>query len=191
MDEPKEADKMNKTSTVGRRIEGSVVGLLAGGMALGALLVGLFGQSWGEDWAFGAFIFFGGLGFLGGGIVGAAVGATVLQRGMKQSSSFWDALAGAVVGLVIGVPCALTGFGIPLVPVLIVAGAVIGSGGKDEPGPSCGTQGVISADTVKQQPGQAKCPFCHSTTFRVEEDVGSRRCSDCHSVLPNYIQGNG
>ena len=48
--------------------------------------------------------------------------------------------------------------------------------------PSCGI--------LQQQPPQPKCPFCHSTTFHIEQEAGSRRCSDCHSVLPNYIQGN-
>ena len=56
---------------------------------------------------------------------------------------------------------------------------------------SSGMQGVYSSgDTQKQQPVQAKCPFCHSTTFRVEKEAGSRTCSDCHSVLPKYIEGN-
>jgi hypothetical protein len=52
-------------------------------------------------------------------------------------------------------------------------------------------QGVYSpGDALKQLAQVAKCPFCHSTTFRVEEEAGLRRCSDCHSVLPNYIQGS-
>jgi hypothetical protein len=47
-----------------------------------------------------------------------------------------------------------------------------------------------SGDTPKQQSGQAKCPLCGSTTFRVEERAGSRRCSDCRAIIPRYIKGN-
>jgi hypothetical protein len=129
---------MSKTSTVGQRIAGSVVGLLVCGVPLGALLVGLYGQSWGEDWAWGAFIFYGGLGFLIGGTIGAAGGATVAQKRLRWRSSFWRALLGAVVGLLIGLPFVLTVYGIPIVPIPIVAGAVIGSvwGAKPADAPS-------------------------------------------------------
>lgn len=50
--------------------------------------------------------------------------------------------------------------------------------------------GASSGDTLKQEPQRARCPFCASTTFRVEEQSGQRRCSDCHTILPRYIQGN-
>jgi hypothetical protein len=88
-------------------------------------------------------------------------------------SPFW-----AVPGLVIGA----------------VVGAIIGSGWKAKTPDAVVArpqQGVISlGDMLKPQPRQAKCPFCHSSTFRVVEETGSRRCGDCHSVLPNYILGN-
>ena len=78
--------------------------------------------------------------------------------------------------------------GVPVGFVMVVLGAVLHN--KRSPF-SSGMQGVISpGDLPKQQPGQAKCPFCQSTAFRVEEEASFRRCSDCHSVLPNYIQGN-
>jgi hypothetical protein len=85
-------------------------------------------------------------------------------------------------------------FGAPVVAcAFMVAGAVIGSGWKAKPADAVMTRpqyGVISPDTAKPQPGQSKCPFCQSTTFHVEEEIGLRRCSGCHSGLPNYIQGN-
>ena len=175
---------MSKTSTVGRRIVGSVLGLLAGGVVLGLLSVIILSWNYEGDpdegvW-YTAEVFT--PGFLVGAVVGAAAGATITQRVLRQRSSFWKALLGAVVGAV--------------APVIgTVVGAVIGSGWKAKPADAAATspqRGVIlPGDTLKQQPGQAKCPLCHSTTFRVEEDAGSRRCSDCHSVLPNYIQGNG
>jgi hypothetical protein len=176
------------------RIAGSFVGLLVVGVLLGWLLFNHFyppdNRGDVDQDNFALFIY-GGLGFLIGGTIGAAGGATVVQKILRQRSSFWKALLGAVVGLLIGIPIVLTVYGIPLVPVVVVAGAVIGSRGKDEPVSSSGMQGVISPDdTLKLQPGQAKCPFCHSTTFRIEEEAGSRRCSECHSVLPNYIHGN-
>jgi len=133
---------MSKTRMVIQRIAGSVVGLLAGGVALGGLLVRLFGQSWGEDWALGAFIFYGGLGLLIGGTMGVAAGATVLQKVLRMRSSFWRALLGAVIGLLVGVPFVLTFYGAPIVFVTIVAGAVIGSGWNAKPVVSSGNIAV-------------------------------------------------
>jgi len=197
---------MSKSSTVGQRIVGSVIGLLAGGLAFAALFVALFYRHDSEDdWDLLELIFFGGLGLLIGSIVGAAGGATIVQSFLKQRSSFWKALLGTLAGLLVG------GFvGLPLsavmghlggmgwatgaliVPSSMVAGAVIGSGWKAKPDPSSsGIQGVVSpGDVLEPQPGQAKCPFCQSTTFRVKEEAGLRRCSDCHTILPNYILGN-
>ena len=175
------------------RIAGSVVGLLAGGLALGWLLLGLFcPDNHGDpDEGLLAFVILAGLGLLVGGTIGAAVGATIMQKSLRQRSSFWKALLGAAIGLLVGIPCVLTVYASPIALILIVAGAVIGSGSSPSSGMTRPQQGVISpSDTMKQQPGQAKCPFCHSTTFRVEEEAGLRRCSDCHSVLPSYIQGN-
>ena len=174
-------------STVGQRVVGSIAGLLVGGLGAGGLSLALFYSPHSEDdFSLLFFVFYGGLGFLLGGTLGAAVGAWI-----GQMRSFGESLLGAVVGLLIGVVCALTGFGIPFVPVVIVAGAVIGSGKKGKTVSSSGTQGVTApSNTPAEQPGQAKCPFCHSATFHVEEEAGSRRCSDCHSVLPSYIEGN-
>ena len=102
------------------RIGGSVIGLLAGGVVL---LYGVLGSlslltgPWEEDNALGGLIFIGGLAFLVGTVPGAAVGATITQRLMKQRSSFSRALLGALVGTV------LPGIG-------TVLGAVISSGWK-------------------------------------------------------------
>jgi len=52
---------------------------------------------------------------------------------LETRSSFWRALLGAVAGLAIGLVCGLTGFGILLMPIPIVAGAVIGSGWGAKP----------------------------------------------------------
>ena len=73
------------------------------------------------------------LGCFVGATIGAAAGATIAQKRSSRRSSFWRALLGAVVGMGVGVPCALTGFGILAAPILIVAGAVIGSGWKAKP----------------------------------------------------------
>lgn len=192
---------MSKTSTVGQRIVGSVAGLSVGGVALGLLGVLIAMQlapdSHGDpdsragQEALFIFVCLVGPGLLIGGTTGAAGGATIVQRLLGQRSSFWKALLGAVVGLLIGIPIVLTVYGIPLVPIAIIAGAVVGSDGKDEPVALSGMQGAISpSDILKPQPGQPKCPFCQSTSFHVEEAAGFRRCSECHSVLPSYILGN-
>ncbi len=128
---------MSKTSTIGWRIIGSVVGFLVGGVALG-LVGGLIVMQLTPDSTAGRETHFILIGLVSpglpiGGTMGAAVGATVAQKVLRQRSSFWKTLLGAVVGLPIGVLCALTRYGIPLLPVLIVAGAVIGSGWKDKP----------------------------------------------------------
>jgi hypothetical protein len=47
---------------------------------------------------------------------------------------------------------------------------------------------TLTSYAPKQQPQWAKCPFCRSISFRVEEEAGYRRCSNCHSVLPSHIQ---
>jgi hypothetical protein len=122
---------MSKTGMVLWRIAGSVVGLLVGGLALGALFIALFYRhDSGDEYDLLEFIFFGGLGLLVGATLGAATGATVAQKLLRQRSSFRKTLLGAVVGLPIAVLCAWTGFGILFLPIPIVAGAVIGSGWK-------------------------------------------------------------
>ena len=145
---------MSKTSTVGRRIIGSVGGLLAGGVAIGALSLALYHPhaSGDPDWENLEFALVGGLGFLIGATIGATAGATLTQRLSKQRSSFRRALLGAIVGMaggipcllgaivgtLIGIPCALTLIGILIGPILIVAGAVLGSGWKAKPAGSAG-----------------------------------------------------
>lgn len=52
-------------------------------------------------------------------------------------------------------------------------------------------EATSAGGTPKQEPQRARCPFCGSNTFRVEEQAGQRRCSDCQTVLPWYIRGNG
>jgi len=176
---------MRKTSRVLVRIAGSLVGFLIGAYcalpvtACVAHLIPSLRQ--GPEEAVGLVILFVAVpvGLLIVGPLGAAIGATVTQTVLRQRSSFWIALLGAVVGTA--------------VPVIgTVIGAVAGSGWKAKPTPSSsGTQGATSpGDTLKPQPVQAKCPFCHSTAFHVKEEAGLRRCSGCRSVLPKYVQGN-
>jgi hypothetical protein len=168
------------------RIVGSILGLLAGGVVLGLLSVIMLSWNYEGDpdegvW-YTAEVF--ALGSLVGAVVGAAAGATITQKATRQRSSFWRALLGALLGSVV-----------PLIGT--VAGAVIGSGWKAESTSSSSgvtrpQQGVISdGDTLGQQAGPARCPFCQSTAFRVVEEAGSRRCNECHSVLPGYIKGSG
>jgi hypothetical protein len=136
---------MSKTRMVIQRIAGSVVGLFAGGVSLGWLSFALFyppDVRGDPDQDLFAFVICGGLGFLVGGTMAAAVGATVAQKVLRQRSSFWRALLGAVVGLLIGIPFVLTVYGIPIVPILIVAGAVIGSGWNAKPIVSSGNIAV-------------------------------------------------
>ncbi|MBM4445543.1 MAG: hypothetical protein FJ020_09660 [Chloroflexi bacterium] len=133
---------MRGTSTVGRRIIGAVVGLLAGGLALGVLaafLVLRYDDSDDPDYALLGLIFFGGLGLLIGAVLGAAGGATFAQKLSNQTSSFWRALLGAMVGMVAGIPCVLSTIGIPVMPILIVAGAVRGSGWGAKPAKAAGS----------------------------------------------------
>ncbi len=107
---------MSKTSTVGRRIVGSVLGLLAGGVVLGLLSVIIL--SWNyegdpdEGVRYAAEVST--PGFLVGAVVGAAAGATMTQRVLRQGSSFWKALLRAAVGTVAAA-------------IGTVVGAVIGS----------------------------------------------------------------
>jgi len=144
---------MSKTRMVLLRITGSVVGLLAVGVVVGVALFFIlipFDPDKGGSWE-GAFPMF--IGFLAGVVastVGAAAGATITQRFLRQRSSFWRASLGAVVGLVVGALCGLLLFfvgglgtgtlsGLAVLGALIiavaaiVAGAVIGSGWKAKP----------------------------------------------------------
>jgi hypothetical protein len=140
---------MNKTSMVLARTAGSVAGLLVGGGLLGGGLMGLqkalFRDSGGgvEETA-GRFAVNMVPFFVIGGIVGAAAGATVVQKALRQTGSFWKALLGSFVGLLVGTVVSLpllflfiwlVGEAgelvlVVIVPAGVVAGAVIGSGWK-------------------------------------------------------------
>jgi hypothetical protein len=123
---------MNKTSTVGQRIAGSIVGFLAGGVAMGALFVLVIHRD-DDEWGMVMWYYGVALGILIGGAIGAALGASTAQTAMGQRSSFWRALLGAVAGVSIGLVCLRIGPGILFMPVPVVAGAVIGSGWKAKP----------------------------------------------------------
>ena len=146
---------MSRTRMVLLRIAGSVVGLLAVGVAVGvALIFILIPFDPGKDGEFENLVpmLSGFLASVVVGTVGAAVGATVTQKLLKQRSSFWRALLRAVVGLVVGV-LGLALFNAPrmfgadtgtvgvlmfiatpfILSATIVAGAVIGSGWKAKP----------------------------------------------------------
>ncbi len=83
---------MSKTSTVGRRIAGGVVGLLAGGVAgvaLGWLLLFLRGPGSGDqEEGLMLFISYVGLGLIAGTIVGATAGAVIASPEAEPASSF-------------------------------------------------------------------------------------------------------
>jgi MFS family permease len=132
------------------RIAGSIVGLLAGGLAgmglawLAAVLL-IRDDSRPEVGSI-AFMGLAAIGLAIGNIVGATAGATIMQETLKRRSSFWRALLGAVAGVLAGglptVLCLLVSHGFGgwwWWPLLIafpcattIAGAVIGTGGKDE-----------------------------------------------------------
>ena len=127
---------MSKKSMVLLRIAGSVVGLLVGGGLLGGGLVLLqAGRGFAVNWVPFSVL---------GGIVGAPAGAALVQKASGQRSSFWKALLGTAIGLVAGLVVSLPLLflfiwlvgeagelvAIVIVPVAMVAGAVIGSGWK-------------------------------------------------------------
>jgi hypothetical protein len=145
---------MSKTRMVLLRIAGSVVGLLVVGIGVGVALFFIlspFDPEKGASWEGFVPAFFGFLGGVAAGTLGAAVGATVTQKLLGQRSSFWRALLGAVVGLVVGAVCGLPVFYVGMwldagalvvlayraAPIAVlattVAGAVIGSGWKAKP----------------------------------------------------------
>ena len=143
---------MSKTTMVLLRIAGSVVG---------SLVVGFLLYLWGrgeiagiidwnnEDYLFAMVITFGGPVF--GAIIGAPLGATAMQKLLRQSSSFWTALLAALLGLLVRVlPMALccsalyqpgrwrdagdvAFVGVAIECAAVIAGAVIGSGWKAKP----------------------------------------------------------
>ena len=128
------------------RIAGSVVGLLVGGAVGGALPFGLFYRqiTGAGDWAALLLFILVVAGVLTGMPIGAAGGAVITQKFLRQRSSFWNALGDTIRGLLYGFfPCALIGaflggIGKFIVCGLIicssmVAGAVIGSSWKAKP----------------------------------------------------------
>jgi len=152
---------MSKNRMIALRIAGSVVGLLVVGVTVGVAIFFCLPLAWpvtgGDTW-FAARVVLGALGGVVLGTVGAAVGATVTQRWLRQRSSFWIALwwavAGLMVGVVVGVPCGLillfylTGgrqsgstasvlaaslTTLTIALATMVAGTVIGSGWKAKP----------------------------------------------------------
>ena len=128
---------MSKRRMVPLRIAGSVVGLLVVGVTVGvALFSCLHWASPTHDHAQGEIpmVAISGLGGVVAGTVGAALGATVTQKLLGQRSSFWKALLGAFIGMIlVGIPLMVSFFGAPFAVVPIAAGAVIGSGWKAKP----------------------------------------------------------
>jgi hypothetical protein len=143
---------MNKTLMVLSRTAGSVVGLLVGGGLVGGGLMALQKAFFrdpggGSDETAGRFAVNMVPFFVVGGIVGSAAGATIAQKLSRQRSSVWKALLGTVVGLLVGMVVSLpllflfiwlVGEAgelvlVVIVPVSMVAGAVIGSGWKAKP----------------------------------------------------------
>ena len=131
------------------------------GSVVGSLVVGFLLYLWGreeiagiidwnnEDYLFAMVITFGGPVF--GAIIGAPLGATAMQKLLRQRSSLWIALLAALLGLLVGVlPMALccsalyqpgrwrdagdvAFVGVAIECAAVIAGAVIGSGWKAKP----------------------------------------------------------
>jgi hypothetical protein len=146
-------------------IAGSFIFSLGGGVLgyLGAWAAAAGGAQGNEDAGLVYFILLCPPSFLVGGTMGAAAGTTIMQKALRQRSSFWRALLGATVGLLIGVlPTALCLWAlfavgvwldgwwpfflaIAIVCATIVAGAVIGSGWKAKPANPGTKEGVPPA----------------------------------------------
>jgi hypothetical protein len=136
---------MRRTLRVLARIAGSLIFSLGGGVLgfLGAWAVVVRAANGNEDAGFAYGLLLCPPGFLVGATIGAAAGATIMQKALRQRSSFWRALLGAVVGLLAGVfviyclwrldvnmaaewwEVAIAGISAPM-----TAGAVIGSSWK-------------------------------------------------------------
>lgn len=127
-------------------VAGSVVGLMLGGGVVAGPIVGPNYQRiiWGQDWEPLIFLMFGVPPIALGTVIGAAAGAAIMRKVLRQKSSFWKALEGTIRGLLYGFFLAvligifLGGIGKLVVFGLIictsmVAGAVIGSGWKAKP----------------------------------------------------------
>ena len=159
---------MSKTKMVLRRIAGSLVGLLIGGALLGLLgwllaIVSTSGMRGDPDTGIVVFFLVIGLCLLSGTILGAAAGASRVHGDLGQKGSFWKALVGAFVGLLVGVflsfalsdvvfnalyrmglgPGTLVRLHLDtvvellvrflIIDTIVVAGAVIGSGWRAKP----------------------------------------------------------
>jgi predicted RNA-binding Zn-ribbon protein involved in translation (DUF1610 family) len=174
------------------RTAGSSVGLLVGGVSMvlllywPAALLSLF-VSGGSDDGLGLWILIVGVGVLAGASIGAALGATRAQTSLRRKKSpFRIALLGAAVGMVIGVPCALLArVHVSIVPILIVAGAVIGSGWGAKPGGEPGPCFI-------RQGNDTNCKKCGFELIgpggpcRRCNDVHTRPCASCgRYILPN------
>jgi hypothetical protein len=139
---------MRRTLRILARIAGSVIFSLGGGVLgfLGAWAVVVRTANGDEDVGLMGVILLGPPSFFLGATVGAATGATVVQRLLREKISFWRALLGAVFGLLAGVfviyclwrldvdmaaewwEVAIAG-----TTALMAAGAGIGSGWKGKP----------------------------------------------------------
>jgi len=146
---------MSKAEVVFARVCGSLAGSFIGSVSLGVLLGPLawyFALGCGDGMmplvVLGSGI---GLSLLIGTVIGAAGGAAVVTLDLNQKGSFWTALSGALIGLLLGgLPLTLCLWGLHdigkwhtgwlpfLVPIAVayvgnIAGAVIGSGLKAKP----------------------------------------------------------
>ena len=140
---------MNRSSMVHLRIAGATVGLLAGaGAARGLFFLIEWGPTNRNASPVVNFVPF----LLLGAIIGATGGATIMQKVLRQKSSFWKALLGSFLGLLVGWLLSLpvcfvlyhligshlegtvefVAVGLS-VCIPMVAGAVIGSGWKAKP----------------------------------------------------------
>ncbi len=127
------------------RIAGSLIFSLGGGVLgfLGAWAAVVRTANGNEDAGLMGVILLGPPSFLLGATIGAATGATVVQRLLREKISFWRGLLGAIIGLLAGVfviyclwrldvnmaaewwEVAIAG-----ISALMAAGAVVGSGWK-------------------------------------------------------------
>jgi hypothetical protein len=137
---------VSKTRVVLLTIAGSVLGLLVGGEVVAGPILGLSYRRIieAQEWEPLLFIMFGVPGIVTGATIGAAGGATIMRKVLRQKSSFWKALEGTIRGLLYGFFLAvligiflggiskLVVFGL-IICTSMVAGAVIGSGWKAKP----------------------------------------------------------
>jgi hypothetical protein len=199
---------MSKTTMVLLRIVGSVVGLLACGIAVGGAIflfllsrVPDYDDNPDETTAF--IIILSILGFFVGAFIGAPVGATIMQKILKQRGSFWRALLCTLVGLVVGgflsFPLGLvfSHLGEPylqpigaaiymplIVCAFMVVGAVIGSGWKSKPAEAASPSPELGA-SFERRGDDVYCKRCGFELIgpggpcRKCDNVKTRSCSSC------------